>query len=88
MIHDGKYVSNCRGRPNACETIRRNYSLSLAMPKSPANAGVLARIHRLKTLTIEIRAGNNAIRRYPAVKANQCHYTFARWSLSVTASVC
>jgi integrase len=33
----------------------------------PVNSGVIDRILRLKTLTVEIRAGN-AIRRYPAVK--------------------
>ena len=35
----------------------------------PVNSGVIERIHRLKTLTVIIRAGN-ATRRYPAVKAS------------------
>jgi integrase len=35
----------------------------------PVNSGVIERIHRLKTLTVMIRAGN-ATRRYPAVKAS------------------
>lgn len=34
----------------------------------PVNYRVIERIHRLKSLTLEIRAGN-AVRRYPAVKA-------------------
>ncbi len=35
----------------------------------PVNSGVIDRIHRLKTLEIEVRAGC-AVRRYPAVKSS------------------
>jgi integrase len=35
----------------------------------PVNSGVISRIHRLKTLEIEVRAGC-AVRRYPAVKSS------------------
>jgi integrase len=33
------------------------------------NSGVIDRIHRLKTITVEMRAGN-AVRRYPAIKSS------------------
>jgi len=53
----------------------RYYRGDTSQPKTKASAAtvlldehVLARIHRLKTLTIEFRAGK-AVRRYPAVKS-------------------
>ena len=38
------------------------------MRPSPVNRAVIARINRLKTLTIELKAGS-AFRKYPAVKS-------------------
>lgn len=51
----------CRGEWGAPKSEASNATI-------PVNAGVIDRIHRLKTLTIEIKAGN-AVRRYPAVKS-------------------
>jgi integrase len=52
----------CRGDWGAPKSKASNATI-------PVNPTVIARIHRLKTLTIEIRAGR-ARRRYPAVKAS------------------
>jgi integrase len=51
----------CRGEWGAPKSKASNATL-------PVNRGVIDRIHRLKTVTVEIRAGN-AVRRYPAVKS-------------------
>jgi integrase len=51
----------CRGEWGAPKSRASNATI-------PVNRGVIDRIHRLKTITIEIRAGN-AVRRYPAVKS-------------------
>src|SRR5262249_32073753 len=51
----------CRGEWGAPKSKASNATI-------PVNAGVIDRIHQLKTLTLEIKAGN-AVRRYPAVKA-------------------
>jgi integrase len=51
----------CRGDWGAPKSESSNATI-------PVNPDVIERIHRLKTLTIEIKAGN-ATRRYPAVKA-------------------
>jgi len=51
----------CRGEWGAPKSKASNATI-------PVNGGVVDRIHRLKTITVEIRAGN-AVRRYPAVKS-------------------
>ncbi len=51
----------CRGEWGAPKSKASNATI-------PVNGGVIERIHRLKTLTLEIKAGN-AVRRYPAVKS-------------------
>ena len=51
----------CRGEWGAPKSQASNATI-------PVNRGVIDRIHRLKTITVEIRAGN-AVRRYPAVKS-------------------
>jgi integrase len=51
----------CRGEWGAPKSQASNATI-------PVNRGVIGRIHRLKTITVEIRAGN-AVRRYPAVKS-------------------
>jgi integrase len=51
----------CRGEWGAPKSKASNATI-------PVNRGVIDRIHRLKTVTVEIRAGN-AVRRYPAVKS-------------------
>jgi len=51
----------CRGEWGAPKSKASNATI-------PVNCGVIDRIHRLKTVTVEIRAGN-AVRRYPAVKS-------------------
>jgi hypothetical protein len=51
----------CRGEWGAAKSKASNATI-------PVNGGVIDGIHRLKTLTLEIRAGN-AVRRYPAVKS-------------------
>jgi integrase len=51
----------CRGEWGAPKSRASNATI-------PVNRGVIERIHRLKTITVEIRAGN-AVRRYPAVKS-------------------
>ena len=51
----------CRGEWGAPKSKASNATIAV-------NAGVIDRIHRLKTLTLEIKAGN-AVRRYPAVKS-------------------
>lgn len=52
----------CRGEWGAPKSKASNATI-------PVNSGVIERIHHLKTLTLEIKAGN-AVRRYPAVKAS------------------
>lgn len=52
----------CRGEWGAPKSEASNATI-------PVNRGVIDRIHRLKTVTLEIRAGN-AVRRYPAVKSS------------------
>jgi integrase len=52
----------CRGDWGAPKSESSNATI-------PVNQAVIERIHRLKTITIEIRAGT-ATRRYPAVKAS------------------
>jgi len=52
----------CRGDWGAPKSKASNANLAV-------NPTVIDRIHRLKTLTLEIKAGN-AVRRYPAVKAS------------------
>jgi integrase len=51
----------CRGEWGAPKSQASNATI-------PVNRGVIDRIHRLKTITVEIRAGN-AVRHYPAVKS-------------------
>jgi integrase len=51
----------CRGEWGAPKSKASNATI-------PVNGGVIDRIHRLKDLTLEIKAGN-AVRRYPAVKS-------------------
>lgn len=51
----------CRGEWGAPKSRASNATI-------PVNGGVIDRVHRLKTLTLEIKAGN-AVRRYPAVKS-------------------
>jgi integrase len=51
----------CRGEWGAPKSKASNATI-------PVNCRVVDRIHRLKTITVEIRAGN-AVRRYPAVKS-------------------
>jgi integrase len=51
----------CRGEWGAPKSKASNATI-------PVSRGVIDRIHRLKTVTVEIRAGN-AVRRYPAVKS-------------------
>ena len=51
----------CRGEWGAPKSKASNATI-------PVNGQVIDRIHRLKTITVEIRAGN-ALRRYPAVKS-------------------
>jgi integrase len=51
----------CRGEWSAPKSKASNATI-------PVNRDVIDRIHRLKTITVEIRAGN-AVRRYPAVKS-------------------
>lgn len=51
----------CRGEWGPCKSESSN--ATIAVPQA-----VIERIHRLRTLTLEIKAGN-AIRRYPAVKS-------------------
>jgi len=52
----------CRGEWGAPKSQASNATI-------PVNRCVIDRIHRLKSITIEIKAGN-AVRRYPAVKAS------------------
>jgi len=52
----------CRGEWGAPKSKASNATI-------PVHSGVIDRIHRLKTITVEIRAGN-AVRRYPAVKSS------------------
>jgi integrase len=52
----------CRGDWGAPKSKASNATI-------PVNSAVIDRIHRLKTITVEIRAGN-AVRRYPAVKSS------------------
>jgi len=51
----------CRGEWGAPKSKASNATI-------PVSSGVIDRIHRLKTITVEIRAGT-AVRRYPAVKS-------------------
>jgi integrase len=51
----------CRGEWGAPKSQASNATI-------PVNRGVIKRIHRLKTISVEIRAGN-AVRHYPAVKS-------------------
>lgn len=51
----------CRGDWGAPKSKASNATI-------PVNIGVIDRIHRLKTITVEVRAGN-AVRHYPAVKS-------------------
>ena len=52
----------CRGEWGAQKSQASNATI-------PVNRSVIDRIHRLKSTTVEIKAGN-AVRRYPAVKAS------------------
>jgi integrase len=54
--------SCCRGEWGAPKSLASNATI-------PVNTGVIERIHQLKTLTLEVNAGN-AVRRYPAVKSS------------------
>jgi integrase len=53
----------CRGDWGAPKSEASNATI-------PVNRAVVARLHRLKSVTVELRAGN-AIRRYPAVKSSK-----------------